>query len=153
MKYKGKEIGTPTIDMVREYIENKGFNLSAEKVFNRYATNGWKTTKGTEVNTLEAAVNGCNSAKKKYLPTSEEKREEYKSLLQTQEWQDYRKAVIAYYGSKCQKCGATDNLHVHHNAYQKSAAILPWGYYYKDLQVLCEKCHNEEHDVKITNKV
>lgn len=153
MTYKGEEIETPTLDMVREYIEVKGFEISAEKVFSKYAANGWRTAKGYEVKTLEAAINGCNSAKKKYMPTQEEKREEYRSLLQTQEWQDFRKAVIAYYDNKCQKCGATDNLQVHHIAYKKSSAKLPWAYYYKDLQVLCEKCHNEEHAVKIINKV
>lgn len=154
MTYKGQKIeGFPTLAMVREYIEGRNYKISPEKVYEHYAANKWKTSKGHEVETLEAAINGCNSASEKFMLTSEERREEYKRLLQTQEWEDFRKAVLAHYGSKCQKCGATRNLQVHHKAYRNSADKLPWAYFYEDLQVLCEKCHNEAHGVQIINKV
>lgn len=60
MKYKGKEIITPTLAMVKEYIAIKGFCLDAETVFNRYQERKWLTTKGTPVTSIEAVVNSYN---------------------------------------------------------------------------------------------
>lgn len=154
MTYKGIEIdGAPTLDMVKEYIETKKFNLSAKKVYARYVENGWKTAKGDDIKTLEAAINGCNSDSKKYGLTPKEAREKYCELLQTQEWKDFSSAVKKHYGNKCQQCGSTEGLEVHHNHYRRHGHSLPWAYYYKEMTVLCHDCHQKVHDVKIVNKV
>ena len=55
MTYKGIEIDNPTVDIIQEYINLKGFkNLSAEEISSRYQGNGWRTLKGTPVVSIEA---------------------------------------------------------------------------------------------------
>ena len=36
MKYKGVEIGVPTIKQIKEYIARKNFNVVAEDIYNHY---------------------------------------------------------------------------------------------------------------------
>ena len=50
----------------------------------------------------------------------------------------------------CEKCGSRDNLHTHHILPQKDASVDQYiGLYHKNkssnLQVLCQKCHQELH--------
>ena len=69
MTYKGIEIGTPTISMIREFIKREKFNLDAETIFAEYEKRNWLTRKGKPVKTLESiicAANGvANSGKSK----------------------------------------------------------------------------------------
>lgn len=47
---------------------------------------------------------------------------------------DYRKLLIKALGNKCQKCGATLNLVLHHKRYKDNLEM-------KDIELLCSKCH------------
>lgn len=159
MTYKEIEIDYPTVDMIQEFIDLKGFkNLSAEEIFNLYEQKGWKTVKGTPVKSIEAIIISYNS---KINPNSSYKKrklnqsEQYKELLQTEEWRYFRDKVIELHNYKCDKCEETKKLQVHHKAYRGRGKKrrLPWGYFFKDMEVLCEKHHAEAHNVKYTNKV
>lgn len=59
-------------------------------------------------------------------------------------WQKKRLEVLETAGFKCLCCGAVDEeLHVHHPHYKRGAMI--WEYENYELQVLCHKCHKDEH--------
>lgn len=61
MKYKGIEIGIPSVGMIEECIIMMGFkNLNAEKIYNHYSKRKWKTNKGTDIVSLEAIVSAKN---------------------------------------------------------------------------------------------
>ena len=54
-------------------------------------------------------------------------------------WKNFvRPRVIEAKGGKCEKCGATKNLDLHHLDYKKEVSI-------NTLLVLCRKCHIKEH--------
>ena len=56
MKYKGKEIGTPEVWQIAEYIAIKGFRLSAQAVYDKYQAKGWVKANGMEIKSLEAII-------------------------------------------------------------------------------------------------
>lgn len=60
MTYKGIEIGTPTIPMIREFIKKEKFNLDAEAFFAEYERRNWLTRKGKPVKTLESIICAAN---------------------------------------------------------------------------------------------
>ena len=62
MKYKGKEIGKPTIEMVREYILRENFTFSAQTVYDHFEKELWQTQKGQPLQSLEGALNAYNGA-------------------------------------------------------------------------------------------
>ena len=113
MKYKEQEIGVPTLEMVKEYINKKKFVISPRKVYQKYVDNGWTTTKHQPILTLEAAINGCNSYPEKYSDIDGP--ECYKELLTDARWIEFSRKVKLFYGNQCQGCGAkTKNLQAHH---------------------------------------
>ena len=64
----------------------------------------------------------------------------YKAYLATPEWQETRTAALKRATHKCQLCGATARLNVHHNTYERRGHELD-----SDLIVLCEGCHMKHH--------
>jgi 5-methylcytosine-specific restriction endonuclease McrA len=64
----------------------------------------------------------------------------YADYLRTQHWSIVRTKMVKRAGRKCQNCGTTGRLNVHHLTY----AHL-WFEYPADLQVLCETCHAITH--------
>ena len=65
---------------------------------------------------------------------------EYQDYLKSEHWQKTRKATLADRNYRCEKCGGSGPLHVHHLTYANLGAEWP-----EDLQVLCEFCHRWEH--------
>ncbi len=61
MKYKGVEVGVPTLEMVQEQINRMGFGFSASELYKHYQSMNWLTKKGQAVKTLESACNVANS--------------------------------------------------------------------------------------------
>jgi len=67
----------------------------------------------------------------------------YQEYLETGHWRQVRFAALWHAGFRCQLCGSTDNLEVHHS---------PQGYDHlfeerpEDVVVLCRKCH-ETHSL------
>lgn len=60
-------------------------------------------------------------------------------------WQKKRLEVMERAGFKCEMCGDADSqLYVHHHYYV--AKRKPWEYESDALSVLCEYCHDFEHD-------
>ena len=63
--------------------------------------------------------------------------EDYERALGSAEWQCTRALAIVRAGGRCQQCGSTRSLEVHHLTYER----LGWEYP-SDLECLCSVCHN-----------
>jgi 5-methylcytosine-specific restriction endonuclease McrA len=67
----------------------------------------------------------------------------YSAYLKSDDWKELRQRTIAERGAKCELCGSTTVLHVHHKSYK----------HYKrpkdsNLQVVCQPCHQTLHPDK-----
>lgn len=60
-------------------------------------------------------------------------------------WFAKRKEIISQRGSKCEICGSTKKIHVHHKTYARMGNEKP-----EDLQVVCASCHSEIHGRDLT---
>ena len=75
--------------------------------------------------------------------------ETYEELLCRPEWEMYRQAVFNIFGKKCQSCGSTSRIQVHHKKYHYD--LLPWEYKNpEDIEILCMSCHEKEHGMTPT---
>lgn len=156
MKYKGIEIGTPTVDQIQECINSFGFRISAQKLYDIHARHNWNIRFYKPQLTLEdlvyksrrkKSVQIHDKSKRKYLRRCKtEKQKEYNKLLQQKEWKDFRKLVFKERGRKCEKCGRESNLQIHHTQYRKG--WLPWEYPMSMIKVLCRGCHASVHHIK-----
>lgn len=63
----------------------------------------------------------------------------YHQYLRSDRWKAKRAAKLET-NPACEKCGATDNLQVHHLTYEHVGFELP-----EDLQTLCATCHAGAH--------
>ena len=68
----------------------------------------------------------------------------YTDYLQTEYWRKVMENKIKQSGNKCQLCGSTKNLNVHHNSYEHIGNELN---HLNDLVVLCKDCHKKFHDI------
>lgn len=176
MKYKGKEIGFPEVWQIAEYIALKGSRLSAQAVYDKYKAKGWVTAQGRAIKNLEAIVDAQNAvmlhkerkAEKKALKqehrgkvlknTRNRKRGRktphkyipYEKQLKDKRWRELRQEVIEERGGKCEMCGSSSNLCVHHKAYIKGR--YAWEYPKDYLLVLCNGCHRKIHGIDLDER-
>ncbi|MGL4452401.1 MAG: hypothetical protein ACRCTZ_14610, partial [Sarcina sp.] len=68
---------------------------------------------------------------------------DYKDQLLTPEWRKKREHILNSRGWKCEKCGSSINLHVHHSFY--ISGKMAWEYEDYQLNVLCKWCHCKIH--------
>lgn len=70
----------------------------------------------------------------------------YQAFLNSPEWKAISQAKKAADGFKCQVCGATENLEVHHKTYDPDPmkGLLA----FKNLTTLCKDCHLSAHGYK-----
>jgi len=65
-------------------------------------------------------------------------KDEYQDGITPDFWQRFiSPMVIEIKGNKCEECGDSDNLDVHHKKYEDIKL--------SDLKVLCRKCHKDLH--------
>lgn len=69
----------------------------------------------------------------------------YEELLEDRRWKILRRRVLSRDNHRCQLCGETDNLNVHHRYYLLFHA--PWAYCEHALITLCQSCHKMIHDI------
>ena len=62
------------------------------------------------------------------------------SYYKTEQWLHFRKLKIEWENNKCERCGSSKRLQVHHKNYKSFGDEMPW-----DLMVLCRECHRKEH--------
>lgn len=71
------------------------------------------------------------------------RKEYYNRLLEDKRWKEFRLKVLSERGNKCECCGGTDVLQIHHTFYIRGK--MPWEYDIKDMRVLCRTCHKRIH--------
>lgn len=71
-------------------------------------------------------------------------RVQYREYMVSQRWKRKRRKAIKFYGSKCQQCGASGKLYVHHKNYKHLG-----NEQMEDLEVLCLFCHEDRHADKV----
>ena len=76
---------------------------------------------------------------------SHKRKEYYNRLLEDKRWKEFRLKVLSERGNKCECCGRTDILQIHHTFY--ISGKMPWEYDVKDMRVLCKKCHQRIHNI------
>ncbi len=66
-------------------------------------------------------------------------------------WKQLRSKIIIRDGSKCIFCRSANDLQVHHKQYHVFSSNgnwkAPWSYPSKLLITLCEKCHQQGHQL------
>lgn len=73
----------------------------------------------------------------------------YDKLLHDDRWYAKRRKILDRDNHKCQWCGKTTNLQVHHkyyNVYPNGPKVNPWDYPDDALMVLCDDCHVKYHN-------
>ena len=76
---------------------------------------------------------------------SHKRKEYYNRLLEDKRWKEFRLKVMSERGNKCECCGGTDILQIHHTFY--ISGKMPWEYDIDDMRVLCKKCHQRIHNI------
>lgn len=70
-----------------------------------------------------------------------EHKEHYIKYIQSKSWEKIRLRIIKQRKSKCENCGSTEHLQVHHKTYKNLFNEKD-----NDLQVLCRSCHYSVHN-------
>ena len=65
----------------------------------------------------------------------------YNDFMQSEDWQSIRRVKMNIAGHRCEKCGAKEELQVHHLNYDRFGG----NELFTDLQVLCKPCHERSH--------
>lgn len=68
----------------------------------------------------------------------------YEDQLKDERWVAFRRFVKKVRGQKCEICGSTKCLQVHHTHYNKNC--FAWEYTCNDVLVLCKDCHSKIHN-------
>jgi 5-methylcytosine-specific restriction endonuclease McrA len=66
---------------------------------------------------------------------------DYVDYIQSNEW----KALCSSIKRVCVVCGSTQKIQIHHKSYKRLGHESK-----KDLAALCERCHMEAHDLRVT---
>lgn len=74
----------------------------------------------------------------------------YDKQLNDKRWDAFRKFVFAVRGKKCEMCGSTHILQIHHPKYKNGR--LAWEYTCNEVVVLCKECHSKVHGINTNNK-
>lgn len=73
----------------------------------------------------------------------------YEGYLRSAEWQALRNKALKLAGNKCQTCGATTELNVHHRVYGSTFGFEDID----NLIVLCRECHKAVHRQRRTHEL
>lgn len=162
MEYKGKYIGEiPTFDIVASYIKERGLPCRAKDVFAYWNRKKWLTNEGRYPKTLESAVSTYNrlyvSRQKKQAkakpkdngktrPALGNEWETYDKQLNDPRWKSFRRFIFVARGRRCEMCGSTKVLQIHHPRYIHGRRA--WEYTCNEVVVLCNECHKAVHGIK-----
>ena len=77
---------------------------------------------------------------------AEKLKQQGKSFLESKEWKELRRSIVATYGRQCMKCGTTPKnpkmTHVDHIKCRKKHPELSLDF--NNLQVLCCRCNKQK---------
>lgn len=162
-----------TLEEIRDYIQSIGGIVNTpEEIFNFWESRNWRTKKNKPIKPISLAVSVANGAlnyKKNYeyykvnestiaaerrlskLRSIHQKQsektyvtnEKYIEQLKRPEWKSFRQFILTVRGNRCESCGKTGLLHIHHVKYKKNRKA--WEYLPSDMLVLCSDCHSSIH--------
>ena len=69
----------------------------------------------------------------------------YDDQLNDKRWEAFREFVFIVRGKKCEVCGSTRCLQVHHTLYKKNTKA--WEYTCNDVIIVCRDCHKHIHGI------
>lgn len=72
----------------------------------------------------------------------------YQSYMHSPQWKRKRRKAFAFYGNKCNCCGSTESLQVHHKTYDNL-----YREPLTDLEILCSGCHRNLHEGEVPGVV
>lgn len=84
----------------------------------------------------------CRRKKKRRLPKSI-RGMNYREYINSPHWKKKRAEFIESVGGRCERCGSTKQLQVHHKHYRTLKRESK-----EDVEVLCKECHELEHEEK-----
>ena len=154
MKYKKKEIGTPTIEQIQECERIYDYKYNAYDCYAYFKAKDWKTKAGKDFETLESACsvyNGVHVARLRKTVKEENfndltyEHSPYKEQLKDTRWRLFREFAIYTRGGVCENCGSKKNLVIHHPKY--ISGYNAWDYSVRDVVCLCKGCHNKLHGI------
>jgi 5-methylcytosine-specific restriction endonuclease McrA len=72
----------------------------------------------------------------------------YREYLKSEHWINFKKESLNFLGHKCQRCGSTRKVIIHHKTYiNRGHEALA------DVEALCKRCHQIEHLDKVINSL
>lgn len=89
-----------------------------------------------------------NETEYKYQSNEYKYKSKYDKFLHDDRWYAKRRKILDRDNHKCQWCGKTTNLQVHHkyyNVYPNGKHPKPWDYPDNALITLCHDCHVKYH--------
>lgn len=85
---------------------------------------------------------GVSEAPKKEKKKYSDYKDLYYDYLNSDQWRLMRDGLFYRRGKKCESCGSTEDIQVHHlhykNVFKEKA---------EDLEILCRSCHEKEHNI------
>ena len=66
----------------------------------------------------------------------DEWRQKYNEHLNSEKWRDLKRTIMKRRGHKCERCGSTSYLELHHKTYERLGHERA-----SDLELLCPLCH------------
>lgn len=148
-----EDIGIPTLEIIKKYVEDKGFDIDVKAFYSKYKKNGWFKSNGKPIKDLGALLSAYNGIKKQKKHNRDSSNKtlrknkfiSYPKQLKDKRWLKFRNYVLNTRGHKCEICGSINNLNVHHIRYK--TGCYAWEYKVKDMQVLCHCCHQKVHGI------
>jgi hypothetical protein len=71
----------------------------------------------------------------------------YDKYLESSHWKNFRKKYYEAFGKKCESCGGTDLIHLHHKTYERLGRER-----FTDMVALCSTHHADVHEYSRSNK-
>lgn len=73
-------------------------------------------------------------------------KQSYQEQLEDIRWTMFRTFVFVVRGQKCEQCGSTHYLNLHHVKYIPGRKA--WEYNCNEVRVLCQECHEKIHNIQ-----
>lgn len=92
------------------------------------------------VNQIPQAPTQADSRPKSWDQIADMSHLPYDEYLKSDAWNERRGLLLERFSHKCQVCGSSTRLHIHHRTYERLGNERM-----EDLTVLCEACHQAFH--------
>lgn len=131
-----------TYQQVNSYIKKRGLNIDPVKCFKYWEDREW--IRSVRTGTKWRSVSRPVQIYAEIVGTEQpEPVRTYREQLQDIRWKAFRDFILVVRGCRCENCGSTSNIQIHHPKYYKGRK--PWEYTCNEVKVLCSNCHKKEH--------